>query len=101
MTKHSWRPPAPSRIKPFSKSERSGRSAWLKFVCDPHLELLMELVDQQRRGQRLSKEDSHYYITIKEQAEAFITQAAAERWTEADKRARMLAWDDAYIVVKR
>ena len=76
-------------------------NSWLKFVTDPHLELLMELVDQQRRGQRLSKEDSHYYITIKEQAEAFITQAAAERWTEADKRARMLAWDDAYIVVKR
>jgi len=76
-------------------------NAWLKFVTDSHLDLLMELVDQQRRGQPLSKEDSHYYIAIKEQAEAFMEQAKTEHWSEADKRARLLAWSDEYIVVGR
>ena len=89
---------------PFKASDPSSpkpNNSWLKFVCDPHLELLMELGDQQRRGELLSREDSFHYIAIKEQAEEFITQAEAERWTEEDKRARMLAWDDAYIVVGR
>lgn len=107
MTKHSWRPPASSRNKSFNKSnkfykdERSDRNRWLKFVTDPHLELLMALVDQQRRGKPLSRTDSFHYCAIKEQAEDIMAAAKAEHWSEADKRARMLAWDDAYIVVKR
>lgn len=87
--------------KSFNKDERSGRNAWLKFVTDPHLELLMELVDQQRLATPLSREDSFHYCAIKEQAEDIMAAAKAEHWTEADKRVRMLAWDDAYIVVKR
>ena len=84
--KHPWRQPA------FSSDPSGPNNSWLKYVCDPHLELMMDLVDQQRRGQRLSKEDSHYYIAIKEQAEAFMAQARTEHWSEADKRARMLAF---------
>ena len=93
--KHPWRQPA------FSSDPSGPNNSWMPFVCDPHLELLMELVDQQQRGELLSREDSFHYIAIKEQAEEFITQARTERWTEEDKRARMLAWDDAYIVVGR
>ena len=81
--KHGWRPPAFSRDKP--------NNSWLKFVCHPHLELLMSLDDQQRRGISLSREDNYHYIAIQEQAEEFMAQAEAEHWTEADKRARMLA----------
>ena len=55
----------------------------------------MELVDMQRRGQSLSREDSFHYIAIKEQAETFMARAKLERWSEADKRARMLAWQSS------
>ena len=73
-------------------------NSWLKYVCDPHLELLMDLVDQQRRGVPLSREDSFHYIAIQEQAETFMARAKAEHWTEEDKRARMLAWQSSNLV---
>ena len=93
MTQHRWRQPA------FSSDPSGPRpdNAWLKFVTDSHLELLMELVDQQRRGQRLSKEDSHYYIAIKEQAEEFMAQAKREHWSQQDRRDRMLAWHSSNL----
>ncbi len=71
-------PPAFYRGKPdnkFNKSERSGRNRWLKYVCDSHLELLMMLVDQQRRGERLSRTDGFHYTIIKEQAEDIMAKA--------------------------
>ena len=101
MTKHSWRPPASSRNKASNKSnksERAGRNRWLKYVTDSHLEWLMDTVDRQRRGVLMSDEDAEHYTVIKEQAEAFMAQAKTEHWSEADKRARMLAWSDTYIV---
>ena len=98
------KPPASSRNKAsnkFNKSERTGRNRWLKFVTDSHLELLMELVDQQRRGVLMSDEDAEHYTVIKEQAETFMAQAEAGNWSEEDKRVRMLAWHGSNIVVRQ
>lgn len=93
--KHGWRPPAFSRDK---TSDRSGRNSWLKFVTDSHLEWLMDTVDRQRRGTLMNKEDVEHYAIIKEQAETFMARAKLENWSEADKRARMLAWHGSRIV---
>ena len=76
-------------------------NSWLKYVTDSHLEWLMDTVDMQRRGVLMSREDAEHYAIIKEQAETFMARAKAEHWSEADKRARLLAWDDEYIVVGR
>ena len=94
MTKHSWRPPAPSRNK--SGGPKPDNS-WLKFVHDSHLEWLMDMVDRVERGEVLDDEDSEHYAIIKEQALTFMARAKAENWTEADKSARMLAWQSSTL----
>ena len=90
--KHPWRQPA------FSSDPSGPNNSWMLFVCDPHLELLMELVDMQRRGVLMSREDAEHYAIIKEQAETFMARAKAEHWTEEDKRARMLASQSSNLV---
>ena len=73
------------------KSNKPGKSAWLPFVCDSHLEWLMDAIDRIQRGEVLDAEDTEHYNIIKEQAERFMAQAEAERWPEDDRRLRM-AW---------
>ncbi len=88
--KHPWRPPAFSRDK---TSDKSGRSEWLKFVCNTHLEWLMDMVDRVQRGEPLSDEDTEQYSVIREQAETIMAQAGAESWTEEERRECMVdAW---------
>ena len=97
MSQHRWRPPASSHILPFNKfnkDERGGRNRWLKFVTDPHLEYLMDMEDRVRRGELLDDEAVEHYNIIKAQAEEFMAEAFDQRWTDADKRDRMLALDD-------
>ena len=78
---------------PFKTSDKSNKSdnAWLPFVCDSHLEWLMDMMDRMRRGEVLDNEDAEHYAIIQEQAERFMAQAEAENWTEDDRRLRM-AW---------
>lgn len=90
MTKHTWRPPAFSRGKSSNKSNKPDNT-WLKFVSDSHLEWLMDMGDRIRRGELLDAEDAECYTVIQEQAETFMTQAEAERWSEEDRRVHM-AW---------
>ena len=87
---------SPFKTSAFSRNKPSGPTPdnrWLRYVTDPHLSLLMSLVDQQRRGERLSREDSYHYCAIKEQAEDMMATADSEQWTEEDRRVRMLALD--------
>ena len=84
--KHVWRHPAFSRNK-----SNKPNNAWLPFVCDSHLEWLMDAIDRLQRGEVLDAEDTEHYNIIKEQAERFMVQAEAEGWPEDDRRLRM-AW---------
>lgn len=84
---------------PFKTSDPSSPSSdntWLKFVCDSHLEWLMDMIDRIRRGELLSDEDAEHYSVIQEQAETFMAQAEAGNWTEDERRVRMVNawWED-------
>ena len=72
-------------------------NSWVKYVCDSHLEWLMSWVPirttprgELQRGKELDVEDTERYNIIKEQAEMFMAQAKAEKWTEDERRVRMV-----------
>lgn len=65
-------------------------NSWLKYVCESHLEWLMDLVDRMRRGELLDDEDAFDYNSIREQAETIMTIAIAENWSKEECRVNMI-----------
>jgi len=83
----------PSNKDKDRPSGPSVNSAWLKFVCDDHLEWLMSMLDCLKRGEELDREDAECYVIIQAQAGRFMARADAEGWSEEESRMRVAdAW---------
>ena len=63
---------------------------WIPFVCDSHLEWLLDMMDRLQRGEELDAEDTEHYNIIREQAYTFMAQAEVENWSEEERRVRMI-----------